>query len=488
MCAFRSRDKAEMIWGIVNKLILSTHFLRSVESFLDPRFLMEPGFIRVARYCFKYYKEHGKAPGETNMWKYFDENCEQLPIYERESIKQILEDIELKHLDESDMENDIKLVEKWCEQQKQERIQVKQIDEHVGAKKLLRNYLLARESVSELGFNSQELSRMDLPEIEWVIDGLIAEGLTIVAGKPKVGKSYFMYNASIDLASGTDVFGAIPTEPKEVLYLALESSDRLLKNEQDKILDGRAAPNKLHIRPMGTWPTKDKGIEELEKWMIVHPDTRLIIIDILEAFKDSPGYSYSKDYQYISKLQNFAGKHHIAVVLIHHCRKSKSKDSFDEIIGSVGLQGATDTLAILVPTGNEQDRVFAYRGRGVGEGELVLEYDGYQYTLTSKTNIIEDKRSKQRQTIIDYIEYYDEKEGEPIKREQLVEEMMKRGVGKGVDVLLRKMTTKGDIEKVKYGLYARQGFKDDQENEEKIVIMQARSLERSRNRRKKDTV
>jgi len=495
MCAFRSRDKAEMIWGIVNKLILSTHFLRSVESFLDPRFLMEPGFIRVARYCFKYYKEHGKAPGETNMWKYFDENCEQLPIYERESIKQILEDIELKHLDESDMENDIKLVEKWCEQQKQERIQAKQIDEHVGAKKLLKKYLSAREAVIELedrGFTAYELSKMDLPELEWIIDGVIAEGLTIIAGKPKVGKSYFMFNACLDLASGSDVFGAIPTEPKEVLYLALESKERLLKGEQDKILEGREAPDKLHIQVVDSWP-EDKGIKAFEEWMILHPDTRLIVIDTLEAFKQHSfksshknfqGTQYEKEYGFISPLKEFAEKHHIAVVLIHHCRKTKAKDNHDEIIGSMGLQGVADVLATLVRTNNEKDRLFTYRGRGIGEGELTFKYDDYQYTLAEKRNVSEAKVSKERQAIIDYIEEYDRIVGEPITRKRLIEGMRKEGQGKSVDVLLRKLVEDEHIEKINTGLYARKGYtlqrKLEKERDELVFQILARSRDRKR--------
>lgn len=495
MCSLRSRDKIEMIWGIVNKLILSTEFLRGVESFLDPRFLTEPGFIKVARYCFKYYKQHGEAPGERNMWSFYDENCEQFTISERESIKQILEDIELKHLDDSGMDNDIKLVEKWCEQQKQERIQVKQIDEHVGAKKLLREYLSAREAVIELedrGFTASELSKMDLPDLEWIIDGVIAEGLTIIAGKPKVGKSYFMLNASLDLASGSDVFGAIPTKAKEVLYLALESSDRLLKNEQDKILDGREAPEKLYIQVIDSWP-KDKGIIAFEEWMILHPDTRLIVIDTLAAFrqhsfkrshKNSQGTQYEKEYGFISPLKEFAEKHHIAVVLIHHCSKRTAKDTYEGIMGSTGLQGAADVLATLVRTNNEKDRLFTYRGRGIGEGELTFKYDDYQYTLAEKRNVSEAKVSKERQAIIDYIEEYDRIVGEPITRKRLIEGMRKEGQGKSVDVLLRKLVEDEHIEKINTGLYARKGYtlqrKLEKERDELVFQILARSRDRKR--------
>jgi hypothetical protein len=499
------RDKAKMISSIVRQLILSTAFLERVEPFLDPRFLIEPHYIKICRYCFRYYKDHNEAPGAKNIWNYYDKESDQLSNDEREQIKEILEYLKLDQPRDCDLEDAVNLTEEWCEKQKQEQIEAIENDDDIRDISL-EDYLAAHEAINTLkrkGFTAYELSKMNLPEIEWIIEGLIKEGLTIFAGKPKVGKSYFMLNACIDLASGSDVFGAIPTEPKEVLYLSLEGRDRLLKEEQAKILEGREAPQKLHIqfewpkhvpdkrprysRKFGYYQQEDddKAIEALEKWMTIHPDTRLIIIDTLIAFKGSRGISYDKDHEYISEFQKFAGKHHIAVVLIHHCRKSTTKDTFEGIMGSTGLQGAADTMVTLTKTGNEQDRLFTYGGRGISEGELTFKYDGYQYTLTEEPYVIEEKMSKERQKIIDYLEFYDKEEGKPITRKKLVEEMTKQGLGKGVDVLFEKMVAKGDIEKVEYGLYARKGFTHEKELEEVFLKMRARSLARSRERRKK---
>lgn len=85
--------------------------------------------------------------------------------------------------------------------------------------------------------------------------------------------------------------------------------------------------------------------EQLEKFVREHPDTRLIIIDTMQKIREVGGeaYSYASDYEIIGKLKQFADKHCICVLTVHHTRKQPAGDSFEMISsGTTGLLGCAD--------------------------------------------------------------------------------------------------------------------------------------------------
>ena len=84
--------------------------------------------------------------------------------------------------------------------------------------------------------------------------------------------------------------------------------------------------------------------EQLESFVREHPDTRLIIIDTMQKIREVGGeaYSYASDYEIIGKLKQFADKHCICVLTVHHTRKQPAGDSFEMISGTTGLLGCAD--------------------------------------------------------------------------------------------------------------------------------------------------
>jgi RecA-family ATPase len=54
------------------------------------------------------------------------------------------------------------------------------------------------------------------------VPGIVCEGLSLLAGPPKVGKSWLSLDLALSVAGGGKAFGAIPVQPGPVLYLALE--------------------------------------------------------------------------------------------------------------------------------------------------------------------------------------------------------------------------------------------------------------------------
>ena len=84
--------------------------------------------------------------------------------------------------------------------------------------------------ISDDSIDAETLLGMDFPPLEYVIPGYVVEGLTVLAGKPKLGKSWWAYDASIAVATGGKAMGSIDCEQGDVLYLALEDNRRRVKD------------------------------------------------------------------------------------------------------------------------------------------------------------------------------------------------------------------------------------------------------------------
>ena len=134
------------------------------------------------------------------------------------------------------------------------------------------------------GYTASELMQMDFPEPVWVVPNLLPQGLTLLCGKPKMGKSFLALNTALDLSSGSRVLGKIQINPIAVLYLALEDTYRRLKGRLSEMIFGASAPENLYFYTQ--WDKVDQGgFEQLEDWLNQHPDVKLVIIDTFERFR-----------------------------------------------------------------------------------------------------------------------------------------------------------------------------------------------------------
>ncbi|GAB3915830.1 hypothetical protein GCM10029964_127840 [Kibdelosporangium lantanae] len=71
-------------------------------------------------------------------------------------------------------------------------------------------------------WNAAELMAVSFPEPTWAVPGIIAEGVTLLAGPPKVGKSWLSLGLGLSIAAGLPALGTVAVDPGPVLYLALE--------------------------------------------------------------------------------------------------------------------------------------------------------------------------------------------------------------------------------------------------------------------------
>ncbi len=96
--------------------------------------------------------------------------------------------------------------------------------------------------VLEGTFTAADLMNEELPPVRRAVPGILPEGLSLLAGKPKLGKSWLALGLAVTKASGGVALGKIPVDRGEVLYLALEDNRRRLQNRLRKVLDGNPAP------------------------------------------------------------------------------------------------------------------------------------------------------------------------------------------------------------------------------------------------------
>ena len=178
-----------------------------------------------------------------------------------------------------------------------------------------------------------------------IVDSLLYSGLYLFVGSPKIGKSFLMAQLAYHISTGTPIWN-YKVSKGTVLYLALEDDYSRLQKRLYQMF-GTDSSDNLYLSVSAS-QLNDGLNKQLESFITKHTDTKLIIIDTLQKVRAvSSDYSYSNDYEIISRLKRFADNNKICMILVHHTRKQKSDDSFDMISGTNGLLGAADGAFVL---------------------------------------------------------------------------------------------------------------------------------------------
>jgi AAA domain len=148
-----------------------------------------------------------------------------------------------------------------------------------------------------------ELSHKVFPDLAEFVSGIVVEGLGIVAGPPKLGKSWFTLSIALAVSAGGHAFGKLKCEPRPVLLLALEDSERRLQTRIKAVWGSDIPPHRLHLL---TSIGPGLLIPTIAEWLMVHSDG-LVILDTLGRARQQrrPGAdAYLEDYQAGVALKN----------------------------------------------------------------------------------------------------------------------------------------------------------------------------------------
>jgi hypothetical protein len=222
------------------------------------------------------------------------------------------------------------------------------------------------------------LQQKSFAPIRWAVPEIFVEGLTLLAGKPKRGKSWFALNCAIAVASGGTALGSLQCEERDVLALMLEDNERRIQDRLRQLEPSMRWPERLAYAT--EWPRLDEGgLERMDRWRRSMKNPGLIIVDVLEKVRGLArrNSAYADDYGALSGLHEFSSKHRIPIAVIVHCRKANSDDDvFDEISCTTGLTGAADS-ALVLKHGTDAARAdfLCGRGRDLPEFEKAILFD-----------------------------------------------------------------------------------------------------------------
>ena len=300
-------------------------------------------------------------------------------------------------------------------------------------------------------FTAADLGTMTFPAIRWIVPDILPEGATILAGRPKLGKSWLSLDIALAVARGNYCLGDKECEQGDVLYLALEDNPRRLKSRVTKVSPPATStpwPDSLTFAT--EWPrAEDGGLEKIAEWIAEVDNPRLVIVDVLGMFRNGRGHSeslYESDYRAVKGLQELAGANNVAILIVHHVRKGQGDtDPFERVSGTMGLTGAADSTIILDRDGNGCS-VYG-RGRDMTEYELAVSFskESCRWTIQGDAATVRqtDERSIIQSALLTATE--------PMSVKDIT---LATGMNRNAcDQLLFKMSNAGEILKAKRGHY-----------------------------------
>jgi predicted transcriptional regulator len=295
-------------------------------------------------------------------------------------------------------------------------------------------------------YRSSDLAKNILPETEWLIKGILpASGVAILAGPPKVKKSWFALAMCIAAGTGGRVLGSIPVKQTRTLYISLEDGNRRITNRQKM------------LSPEGTdfldyafeW---SYGTAGLRQYLAENKDTKFVVIDTLQLFshiRDTNDYAQTT--MAVHAIREIAKEFNVSILLVHHSKKGLSTNGYpagmDDMLGSQGLAGAVDTILVMKKT-QENCCDFYVNSKDLDEGDinysLKWDVDTTQWILQGKKDAVQLGETQQK--IMDYMSE-SESGGVTLSdiHKGVTDEYDYRGSASSIHTVLKRMVESGTL-------------------------------------------
>ena len=249
-------------------------------------------------------------------------------------------------------------------------------------------------------YNGADIDLDRVEKIDFIVENLLTPGLSMLAADPKLGKSWFALLMCLRISQGQSFLG-YKTTKSACMYLALEDSDNRVKTRIKKLYDGSTLPDTfgycLEVNDLS-----NGLIEQLEMVYNSVNNLRVIVIDTLQcirgSFNNKDGGAYGYDYKEMNMLKNFAKKHNLAILLIHHTSKADVPgDPFFSISGTRGITGALDLMMVMKKEDvNDKQAKLFIRGRDVDSDAFVVEMQNCKWVKVGTVAEMETERELER--------------------------------------------------------------------------------------------
>jgi len=314
---------------------------------------------------------------------------------------------------------------------------------------IARKLKAAGEPKSPPKLDGYSIYRTNYPPPVFLFAGLLAVGLTILAGRPKSGKSWLTLQMAIDAALNRPFLGKFDVKTAaKVLYCGLEEGPPRTHNRLRKLLP-EADIQLQNIEFRYTLKTlADNGAEELHELLKAGHYDFLVIDTFLKLARSGGGNRdiMRSEYAEVTQLQELAHRHGIAIVLVAHTRKMGAENALDTVAGTTGITAACDAVWTLrkMPDGAS---VLEITGREMEEQTLGLRLhtgDPFGWQLTAEG--AEVGMSEARQEIVELL-----KDDAPLSPAKIALLLRKNAVT--IRRLLQKLAADDVVRKDRSGKY-----------------------------------
>ncbi|MDA8163284.1 MAG: AAA family ATPase [Desulfobacteraceae bacterium] len=248
--------------------------------------------------------------------------------------------------------------------------------------------------------------------VTWLVDGLLPTGgFSVMAAKPKVGKSTLARDLSFSIARGKSFLGRDVAQGP-VIYLALEEKKSEVRRHFKDM--GASGEEPIFIYS-GRVPSDaiDQITAAVQKIKPV-----LVVIDPLFRFtrvKDTSAYAeITAALEPFLHLSRETGAH---ILCIHHSSKG-NRQGGDSLLGSTAIFGSVDTL-ILLNRNDSYRTIQSIQRYGSDLPETVLSFDNTQRTVTIGKSKHETDLDQLKEALLDYLAT----SGEPLTEAVIGEEV-----------------------------------------------------------------
>ena len=213
--------------------------------------------------------------------------------------------------------------------------------------------------------NGIELTNKEFQELEWLKDGFFPiPNFVLIAGAPKVGKSWFALKTAEELAANGH----------KVVYLSCEDTDRRLKDRYSKVTD---FPSEKLIFISGLSsekpiPKGEDGLAFIKSLTDRIPDLKCVIIDTIQCIRDT---NLKQDYASVevefSAIRKLAHELNVTIIAVHHTKKKTDFEisPLDKILGSQAIAATVETIIVLERVTGSQDINLFITGKDVEQND-----------------------------------------------------------------------------------------------------------------------
>ena len=220
---------------------------------------------------------------------------------------------------------------------------------------------------------ASELMSLEIPEVKWVIPKLLPAGLALLAGPPKVGKSYLQLKLSKGIINGGG----------KVFYFAGEDSYYLLQTRLQQLGMGECKDLFLHCGREGLFAKPNEFYDKIAN-MLNSVQLDAIFLDNMELVlppKARGGDDYAYYYQQLPQWAALASKHNCAIVMTHHTRKETTDNPFDAILGSQAIMGTSDTVMVMQKAKRDREFDLHVTGKYIPDETFNLVRNGVEFEI-----------------------------------------------------------------------------------------------------------